>query len=390
LFAFITRCLRAGVAVDAIVDACLDPAHDGHAVHNHCTEKGGNGYVERQVAKARETVRDAGSETTTDLGNARRLVRLYGNELRYVPPWRSWLTWKDSQWQRDDDGAVMRLAKATIEEIFIEAARINDENRRAAIRSHALKSLSAQRLAAMVKLAESEIEVVAAVNKIDADPYLLGVRNGVIDLRKGKVVFREGRREDYVTKTAGVAFDEQAECPNWLAFLKRIFQSEKLIAYLQRTCGYLLTGLTVEEVMVVMWGRGSNGKTTFRETLFALMGDYAIGSDASLLITDRKGGATPDLARLFGRRMVTINETEQHSHLNEARVKFITGHDVITARNLYEALFDFTPTHKTFLTTNYKPIIRGTDDGIWRRIHSGPSLPSLARRSATFTFARTS
>jgi putative DNA primase/helicase len=215
------------------------------------------------------------------------------------------------------------------------------------------------------------------VSKLDADPYLLGVKNGVVDLRTGE--FREARREDYVTKRAGTAFDPRARCPQWNAFLRTILGADDLvkdgemIAYLQRAVGYLLTGLTVEEVLFVLWGTGANGKSTFRETLFALLGDYAIGADASLLITPKQGGgASPDLARLHGRRLVAVNETQQNDHLNEARVKFITSHDIITARNLYEAPFDFTPTHKTVLTTNHKPIVRGADEGTWRRIHLLP------------------
>jgi putative DNA primase/helicase len=93
----------------------------------------------------------------------------------------------------------------------------------------------------------------------------------------------------------------------------------------------------------------------------------------------QSGGATPDLARLHGRRLVTINETPQHCRLNEARVKFITSHDIITARNLYEQLFDFTPTHKVFLTTNHKPVVRDTDEGIWRRIHLIPFTATIAK-----------
>jgi putative DNA primase/helicase len=120
-----------------------------------------------------------------------------------------------------------------------------------------------------------------------------------------------------------------------------------------------------------IYGDGSNGKSTWRETLFALLGDYAIGSDATLLVTTkRSGGATPDLARLVGRRLVTINETEQGAVLNEGRLKYITGSDKITARDLYETFFDFTPSHKTIITTNHKPIVQGIDEGLWRRIHA--------------------
>jgi putative DNA primase/helicase len=125
----------------------------------------------------------------------------------------------------------------------------------------------------------------------------------------------------------------------------------------------------------------------FRETIFALLGDYAVGADASLLVTNKKtGGATPDLARLHGRRLVAINETEQNDFLNEARVKFITSHDIITARNLYEEPFDFTPTHKTFLTTNHKPIVRGTDEGIWRRIHLLPFIKVIPAKERDANF----
>ena len=110
------------------------------------------------------------------------------------------------------------------------------------------------------------------------------------------------------------------------------------------------------------------------------MGDYAVGSDASLLLTSKQiGGATPDVARLHGRRLVTINETPQHSRLNEARVKFLTSHDVTTARNLFQEPFDFTPTHKTFLTTNHKPIVHDTDEGIWRRLHLIPFITTFPK-----------
>src|SRR5262249_53217961 len=155
-------------------------------------------------------------------------------------------------------------------------------------------SQSANALAAMVKLARSELDVVLRVKKLDADPYLLGVENGVIDLRELR--FRPVRRDDYVTKRAAVAFDARAECPNWIAFMNKIFPGdEALIAYIRRACGYLLTGLTDEEVMFILWGVGYNGKSTLRETIFALLGDYAVGADASLLVSRKNaGGATPD------------------------------------------------------------------------------------------------
>ena len=379
-FAFVTGALGARVAETVIIDACLDEARAGCAIFEHCQENGGRAYVERQIERAKIQVREARSEKMTDLGNARALVRLHGSDLRYVHAWSSWLAWDGGHWRRDDDEAVVRRAKATVEEIFVEAARVSDEALRTSLRKHAIASQNAQRLAAMVKLAESEPEVVLPVKKLNADPYLLGVENGIVDLRTGR--FRPAQREDYVTQRAGVAFDPSVGCPEWYAFLKKIFSGDDyLIAYLQRATGYILTGLTVEEILFVLWGEGANGKSTFRETLFALLGDYAVGSDASLLITNKHtGGATPDLARLYGRRLVTINETSPNDFLNESRMKFITSHDVITARHLYENFFDFAPTHKAFLTTNHKPIVRGTDHGIWRRLHLVPFLVKIEEK----------
>jgi putative DNA primase/helicase len=228
------------------------------------------------------------------------------------------------------------------------------------------------RLKAMVSLAESEAAVVLPANNLDSDPWVLGVQNGAVELKTGK--FRPARREDLITKRANVVFDQKVQCPNWLKFLDTVTGGDvPLQSYIQRVVGYTLTGSVREEVMCVLYGTGNNGKSTFRETIHSLLGNYALAADAGLLI-ERKtpGGATPELARLRGRRLVSINETSENDHLNEARVKFITSQDKITARNLYQGFFDFDPSHKTFLTTNHKPIIRGTDIGIWRRIHLLP------------------
>jgi putative DNA primase/helicase len=311
-------------------------------------------------------------EFNTDMGNARRLVARHGSDIRFVPEWHKWIKWDSTHWSIDEDGAIMRFAKETVEALLDEAVKLDDEDKRTELVKHALRCQAASRLEAMVSLATTEAEVVLSARQLDADPWLLGVQNRVVDLRTGQ--FRAARREDYITKRAGIAFNQAAECPNWRAFLHTITAGDaELAAYLQRAVGYALTGLTCEEVLFVLWGTGNNGKSTWRETLHALFGDYAIASDAGLLI-ERKtpGGATPELARLKGRRFVAINETSENDRLNEARVKFITSHDKITARNLYQEFFDFDPTHKTFLTTNHKPIIRGTDTGIWRRIHLLP------------------
>src|SRR5262249_51819737 len=161
-------------------------------------------------------------------------------------------------------------------------------------------------------LAESEIEVVMPAKALDSNPWLLGVQNGVVDLKTGE--FRAGRREDFITKQAGVSYDPNARCPEWLKFLDTVTGGDaSLKSYIQRVVGYTLTGLVREEVMFVLYGIGTNGKSTFRETLHALLGDYALSADASLM-TERKtpGGATEEIARLAGRRFVAVNETNEN------------------------------------------------------------------------------
>jgi putative DNA primase/helicase len=311
-------------------------------------------------------------ELHTDLGNARRLIARHGSNIRFVPEWHKWIIYDNTHWRIDDDGGIARLAKETIDSMFPEALKINDHEKRKKLLNHALKSQAAARLDAMVALATTEAAAVVPARQLDADRWLLGVQNGVIELRTGQ--FRSARREDYITKRAGVAYNRDADCPNWREFIRTITAGDgELAAYLQRVVGYTLTGSTCEEVLFVLYGIGNNGKSTWRETSHMMMGDYAMAADNGVLI-ERKtpGGATPELARLKGRRLVAVNETSENDQLNEARVKFITSQDKITARNLYQDFFDFDPTHKIFLTTNHKPIVRGTDVGIWRRIHLLP------------------
>jgi putative DNA primase/helicase len=334
------------------------------------------------IAKAEARKRSAATSSTlfrTDLGNARRLVKRHGENIRFIHEWRKWIIWSGNRWEVDNDGAVVRLAKETVTAMYSEALQITSQSRRDALIKHALKSQAESRLTAMVSLAESEIEVALSAKALDSNPWLVGVQNGVVELKTGK--FRAGRREDLITKQASVWYDPNAHCPQWLKFLDTITGGDKLLqAYLQRAIGYTLTGSVREEVAFVLYGTGNNGKSTFRESVHNLFGDYALASDASLLI-ERKtpGGATEEIARLAGRRFVAVNETKENDQLYEARVKFITSQDTITARNLYSHFFDFFPTHKTFVTTNHKPIIRETDEGIWRRLHLVPFTITVPR-----------
>jgi putative DNA primase/helicase len=207
----------------------------------------------------------------------------------------------------------MRLAKKTVEAIYSEAMTLAGTERDALLK-HAMKSQAEARLRSMIGLAESDAEVVLPAARLDGDPWLLGVQNGVVDLKTGK--FRAALRSDFITKRANVVYSPKARCPNWIKFLDTVMGGDvDLQCYIQRVVGYLLTGSVREEVMFFLYGTGRNGKSTFRETLHALLGDYALAADAGLLI-ERKvaGGASEEVARLKGRRLVAVNETGEASN----------------------------------------------------------------------------
>jgi putative DNA primase/helicase len=305
----------------------------------------------------------------TDLGNAERLVAQHGDDLLYCYPWRYWLVWNGSRWQRDVTGEIYRRAKDTVRYIRTEADQTTDSKLAQVLRVHAIHSESAQRLNAMVDLGRFHLPVLP--DAFDQHPWLLNVANGTVDLRTG--TFREARREDLLTRHAPVVYDCAATCPRWEAFLRRIMRDNlELMAFLKRAVGYTLTGDTREQVLFILYGTGANGKSTFLEVLRALLGDYARQSDFTTFLVRRSEGVRNDVARLAGARFVTAVEGDSGQRLDEALVKQLTGGDRVTARFFYKEFFEFVPECKLFLATNHKPEIRGTDHATWRRLRLIP------------------
>ena len=185
---------------------------------------------------------------------------------------------------------------------------------------------------------------------------------------------RRAQCADYVTKSCGATYDQDARCPLWLKFLDRIFDHDaSLIGFLRRTFGYTLTGVTHEHALWLLCGGGANGKSVLTATWRALLGDYGTSAAFDTFVV-RKGDQGPrnDLAALLGVRFVAASESEEGRRLAEATLKMLTGGDEISARRLYSEFFTFTPTFKLALSGNYRPRIRGTDLGIWRRVRLVP------------------
>ena len=316
--------------------------------------------------------REESSYTANDTGRARRFIDAHAGKLRYVPRFGKWLTWEEHRWRFDEDGAILRLATEHSQWLLAEASRIPEAATRELAVRQALSMGNLKHIRPMLDLACSDERIVAPHHRLDADPWLLGVANGVVDLRTG--AFRAGRRADLITRCAGTSYDGAAECPRWRSFLEEVLAGdEERITYLQRAVGYSLTGEVTEQCFLFLHGSGKNGKSVFTEVLYRLFGEYAQRAPSSLLTASINGREpTHEIARLRGARLVIGSETEEGAWLAESRVKDITGGDTLTGRFLYQEAFDFKPTLKLWMFGNHKPRIRGTDDGIWRRIRLIP------------------
>jgi len=312
----------------------------------------------------------------TDVGNAQRLVTAHGIDLRYCPAWKKWLKWDDKRWKVDDTNDVCRLAKETIRAFGQAAMSIQDTGKKRSAIQHALNSESSGRIEAMTKLAQSEPGIAVTPNMLDRYPYLLNCLNGTIDLKTGTLT--PYRHEHLITKLAPVEYDPDATCPQFTAFLEKIMCNDQgLIAYLQRAIGYSLTADVGEKALFFLYGDGNNGKTTFLETVRAVLGEYAAQLPIESLMTRNGESISNDIARLKGARLVTSSEAEQGRKLAEAKVKQMTGMGKLQARFLYGEYFEFDPTFKIFMDANYKPDIRGTDQAIWNRIKLVPFTVSI-------------
>jgi len=312
-------------------------------------------------------------ERMTDMGNSRRLVALANDELRYVSQW-GWLWWDGRRWARDTTGAAMRLAREAVTAIRAEASSCDDDKLRLALEKWATASESLARIRAMVELAQSEPELIAEAEQFDADPMLLNCLNGTIDLRTGTLQPHD--RGDYITKLAPVEFDPDATHPTWTRYLHTATQGNaELAAYLQRACGYSLTGLTDEEAVFLLLGDGRTGKTTLAEGMLAIMGEYAIKVAFDTFLERPRsavGQAREDIARMVGARLAVACEAADHQRLNEVMLKELSGGDRVTARFLYRDSFTFVPRVKIWLATNHAPRVRDDDNAIWRRLRRLP------------------
>jgi putative DNA primase/helicase len=309
----------------------------------------------------------------TDIGNAARFATREKNRLRYCHPLGQWFAFNGKVWQPDQCGIALQRGKEMALSIFREVANEQDDVKREKLAKHALASQKKDRITAAIELAKPDLAILP--DELDADPLLLNVANGTIDLRTGTL--RPHRREDYITKITNANFDPSAECPVFRAFLNRIFRSKPtIIPYFKRVMGYGATGLNIEQVLFFLWGNGANGKTTSLDAVGFTLGDYAGKADRELLAAN---DAHPtNIADLQGVRMAMLSETNEGRKLDEGKTKDLVGETRLKARKMKKDFSEFRATHKIFLCSNHKPIVRGTDYGFWRRIRLIPFVETIS------------
>ena len=315
--------------------------------------------------------------TMDDMGNAQRFVDLFGDQIRYCYTDKKWLWYDSRKWCYDNEGMRERMADRAIEamkaeaKFYIQADEENGGDMAKAFEKHMKKSRFYNSRISMLNMVQHHVPVLPF--QLDRYKMVLNTPSGVLNLKSGEL--KEHKPEYYLTKITPVEFSENAECPKWLEFLNEIFDGDKdLIRYIQKAVGYTLTGSTAEQCAFFLYGTGKNGKSTFLDIIRDVFGDYAanIQPETIMVKSNTGGNANSDIARLKGARLVTSVEPNEGVRINEGLLKQLTGDDPVTARKLYSEEFEFKPEFKLWIATNHKPIIRGTDTGIWRRIHMIP------------------
>ena len=345
---------------------------------------GRDDYRERTIGKAIEGVINraqvqqdqaiyalAESINHKDVRNAELFAKLYKGKFIFVSASNKWCSWDGSRWKLCEHEQQYEAAKQVGIQLLVQANEklgrgdpSGEQLKKEAISAHTLA-----RIEAMVKLTTSIPGMSVAPAELDADPYLLGVGNGVVDLKAGKLLPADPTM--LLTKQCNANFIGDPTYPLWKKFLYEIFQhDEETILSVQILLGYTLIGEVLDEILIICYGCGANGKSVFNNVISTVLGDYAKAAPSSMLKARRSDDSSPrnDLAGIKGARYLSFNELQAGERLDEQVIKAIAGRELISARFLFGEFFEYKPTFTGWVRTNHRPIITGDDDGIWRKI----------------------
>jgi P4 family phage/plasmid primase-like protien len=296
----------------------------------------------------------------------------YGDDLMYVPELAQWYVWTGKYWKKAEQVEIENLAKETIRSLMDEVKTIADDQEKTNFLKFCVSSQKASMVRNIVTLIQSDPKITVSADDIDRHSHLLGVSNGVVDLRTGELMPPDKKYR--ITIITNVEYDKNAKAPLFEQTVSdAFFGDEEMVAFFQRLIGYSLLGKPNESIVVIPYGLGANGKSTLLGAIRDVLGRHArTASPETFLSTSSKGGAgaaREDILRLRGARFVYVSEPDEGSELKEGLIKAMTGGEPLPARGLYaKSTVEITPTWVVFMPTNHKPIIKGDDYAIWRRI----------------------
>lgn len=319
----------------------------------------------------KEEPKELPARSWDDTGNADRFIDRYGDLYKYSYTKKNFYVYDGTKWREDTTGAIRTLIDKMVndlkrEKIVFDPEELSEED---ATKEFA-KFIKKSRNTTAKKNIVDELKHRRPIEQtdFDKDDMLINLLDGYINLTSGE--HHEHDISKMFSLQAKSDYSDKMEPVIWKQFLEDIFDGDtEVIRFIQKALGYSLTGSIREQVMFILHGKGRNGKSIFTETISEILGTYASNIQAdSLMVKQNKGAANSDIARLTNVRFVTSSEPNEGFRFDEGLVKQLTGGDKITARFLYGTEFEFTPNFKIWISTNHKPIIRGTDDGIWRRM----------------------
>ena len=309
-----------------------------------------------------------------DILNGRLYASAYRDKVLFIYENGNVLMFdSESGWVHASPFEAERLAKVIVDQLMMEANQMvaADPDSGIAKRklAHARKSSMEPRINAMIGMAKSELGMTVRLSEFDRDNYLIGLTNGILDIRKRQLL--PITPQILVSMRTNVAYVEGSKCPLWIKFLNKVQPDKAVQRLLQQLVGAFLTGDVGIQKLIIFYGLGANGKSTFIELLSFLLGDYSQKIQTEMLMEHKKSpqGPSPDLVSLKGRRLVFCNEVPESGRLDAARARDLSGGDTITGRAPYaKEAITFQPTHKLVMVGNHRPEISDTVEGMWRRV----------------------
>ncbi|MEE1485045.1 MAG: phage/plasmid primase, P4 family, partial [Anaerobutyricum hallii] len=340
-------------------------------------------------------------EDYSDVGQAEVLGKYFSSELRYSPA-THFIRYSDHYWQESEPGAqavAHELTRRQLKEAgndLVEALTkmknsgaqtildstskskaeqlMNDQQLEAyqdflaakAYQAFAIKRRDSKNITSTLRESHPILEI--SPRDLDADPFALCTPEATYDLRKGMAGAREHSPEDFITKITSVSPSQKGQ-QIWLDCLDLIFQGDQsLIDYVQMICGLAAIGKVYVEALIIAYGDGRNGKSTFWNAVSRVLGLYSGNISADTLTVGCRRNIKPEMAEVKGKRLLIAAEMQEGSRLNDSTVKQLCSTDDVFAEKKYKDPFSFKPCHTLVLYTNHLPRVSASDDGIWRRL----------------------